>query len=114
MLAVNVKGRFVATQEAIRHRGEGGRIINIDSVNSDLIPFPDISVYGLTKGAVASFTHGLARDLGPRRITVNHVQPDPVDTDLNPKDGPNAQMLGKLMVLGRRLNPPRIPESSPT
>lgn len=73
LIAVNVKGIFVAIQEALRHMGEGGRIINIGSINSDLVPFTGGSVYALTKGAVAGFTRGLARDLGPGGITVNNV-----------------------------------------
>ena len=87
MIAVNVRGLFVATQEAARHMHEGGRIIHIGSCNSDRIPFGGASVYTLTKGAVAAFTKGLARDLGPRGITVNNVQPGPVDTDMNPDKG---------------------------
>ncbi|GAB4465716.1 MAG: hypothetical protein OHK0037_20770 [Elainellaceae cyanobacterium] len=88
LLAVNVRGVFVATQEAVRHMGAGGRIIMIGSINSDIVPFVGGSVYALTKGAVASFTRGLARDLGDRGITVNNIQPGPVDTDMNPADGP--------------------------
>jgi 3-oxoacyl-[acyl-carrier protein] reductase len=61
---------------------EGGRIINIGSVSSDFMPVPEHAVYAMTKGAVASFTRGLARDLGPRGITVNNVQPGRVQTDL--------------------------------
>ena len=99
LIAVNVRGVFVAVQEAIRHMNQGGRIINIGSVNSDLVPFAGGSVYALTKGAVASFTRGLARDLGPRGITVNNIQPGPVDTDMNPADGPfAAQMKGFIAV----------------
>ncbi|MFB2773524.1 3-oxoacyl-ACP reductase family protein [Pelatocladus sp. BLCC-F211] len=101
LVAVNVKGVFVATQEAVRHMGEGGRIIMIGSVNSDLVPIGGISVYALTKGAIASFTRGLARDLGPRGITVNNVQPGPVDTDMNPADGPFAEGAKGIMALGR-------------
>ncbi|WP_257798029.1 SDR family NAD(P)-dependent oxidoreductase [Nostoc edaphicum] len=69
LIAINVRGVFVATQEAVRHIGEGGRIIMIGSINSDIMPFAGGSVYALTKGAIASFTRGLARDLGPRGIT---------------------------------------------
>jgi len=84
LIAVNVRGLFVATQEAARHLREGGRIIHIGSTNSERMPFDGGSVYALTKGAVAGFTKGLARDLGPRGITVNNVQPGPIDTDMNP------------------------------
>jgi 3-oxoacyl-[acyl-carrier protein] reductase len=101
LVAVNVRGVFVAIQEAVRHMGEGGRIINIGSVNSDLVPFAGGSVYALTKGAIASFTRGLARDLGPRGITVNNVQPGPVDTDMNPPDGPFAAQMKGLTALQR-------------
>jgi len=101
LIAVNVRGVFVAVQEAARHMKQGGRIINIGSVNSDLMPFAGGSVYALTKGAVASFTRGLARDLGPRGITVNNIQPGPVDTDMNPSDGPFAETLKGLIALGR-------------
>ncbi|MDZ8028441.1 MAG: 3-oxoacyl-ACP reductase family protein [Nostoc sp. DcaGUA01] len=101
LVAVNIKGVFVATQEAIRHMGEGGRIINIGSVNSDLVPFAGGSVYALTKGAIASFTRGLARDLGSRGITVNNIQPGPVDTDMNPADGPFAESIKAMIALQR-------------
>lgn len=101
LVAVNVKGVFVATQEAVRHLGEGGRIIMIGSINSDSTPFAGLSVYALTKGAIASFTRGLARDLGPRGITVNNIQPGPIDTDMNPADGDFAEGLKKVIALGR-------------
>ena len=101
LIAVNVRGVFVAAQAAARHMKQGGRIINIGSVNSDLMPFAGGSVYALTKGAVASFTRGLARDLGPRGITVNNIQPGPVDTDMNPADGSFAESMKSLMALGR-------------
>lgn len=84
IVAVNVKGLFVATQEAVRHMREGGRIINIGSINSDYVPYTGGSLYVLTKAAVAGLTKGLARDLGPRGITINNVQPGPTDTDMNP------------------------------
>lgn len=100
-LAVNVRSVFIATQEAVRHMGEGGRIIMIGSVNSDSVPVPQLSVYALTKGAVAGFTRGLARDLGPRGITVNNIQPGPVDTDMNPAEGPFAELLMGYLALKR-------------
>jgi 3-oxoacyl-[acyl-carrier protein] reductase len=108
MLAVNVRGLFVATQEAARHMTEGGRIIHIGSCNSDRIPFAGGSVYALTKGAVAAFTKGLARDLGPRGITVNNVQPGPVDTDMNPASGPFADLNRSFMAIKRYGAPEEI------
>jgi 3-oxoacyl-[acyl-carrier protein] reductase len=101
MVAVNVRGVFVAAQEAARHMGEGSRIITIGSVNVDRIPFAGGSVYAMTKAAVAGLTRGLARDLGPRSITVNTVQPGPIDTDMNPAEGPFAESLKGFMALKR-------------
>jgi 3-oxoacyl-[acyl-carrier protein] reductase len=101
ILAVNVHSVFTATQEAVRHMPDGGRIIHIGSVNSDRMPFVGGSVYALTKGAIFSFTKGLARDLGPRNITVNNIQPGPVDTDANPASGPFAETMLGLMALKR-------------
>jgi 3-oxoacyl-[acyl-carrier protein] reductase len=101
LIAVNVRGVFVATQEAARHMKEGGRIIHIGSINSDLVPFAGGSVYALTKAALAGFTRGLARDLGPRGITVNNIQPGPVDTDMNPADGPFAAQLKGMIAVQR-------------
>ena len=101
MVAVNVRSVFVAAQEASRHMGEGGRIITIGSVNADRMPFAGGSVYAMTKAAVAGLTRGLARDLGPRGITVNNVQPGPVDTDMNPADGPFAEMLKGMLAVQR-------------
>jgi 3-oxoacyl-[acyl-carrier protein] reductase len=101
LVAVNVRGVFVAAQEASRHMSDGGRIINIGSVNADRMPFAGGAVYAMTKAAVAGLTRGLARDLGPRRITVNNVQPGPVDTDMNPATGPFADSLKGLMAISR-------------
>ncbi|KAB8321234.1 3-oxoacyl-ACP reductase FabG [Tolypothrix campylonemoides VB511288] len=101
LVAVNIKGVFVATQEAVRHMGEGGRIIMIGSGSSDSMPFAGGSIYALTKGAIASFTRGLARDLGARGITVNNIQPGPIDTDMNPADGDFAAAMTKITALGR-------------
>lgn len=82
VLAVNVRSTVVAIQEALRHMGRGGRIINIGSVSSDYMPMPGHAIYAMTKGAIAGLTRGLVRDLGPRGITVNNVQPGRVDTDM--------------------------------
>jgi 3-oxoacyl-[acyl-carrier protein] reductase len=101
MIAVNVRGVFVAAQEAVRHMVDGGRIITIGSVNADRMPFEGGGVYAMTKAAVAGLTRGLARDRGPRGITVNNVQPGPVDTDMNPANGPFAETLKSFMALKR-------------
>jgi 3-oxoacyl-[acyl-carrier protein] reductase len=101
LMAINVRGVFVATQRAIAHLGDGGRIINIGSINADRVPGPGLSVYAMTKGAVAGLTRGLARELGPRGITVNNVQPGPVATEMNPSEGEFAESLKQVMALGR-------------
>jgi len=101
LMAINVRAVFVASKEAARHMREGGRIITIGSVNADRMPFAGGSVYAMSKAAVAGFTRGLARDLGSRGITVNAVQPGPVDTEMNPDDGSFAAMLKGLMALPR-------------
>ncbi|GBL55131.1 3-oxoacyl-[acyl-carrier protein] reductase [Pseudomonas citronellolis] len=100
-LAVNVRSVFVATQAAARHMGEGGRIITIGSTNAERMPFAGGGVYAMSKAAVTGLTRGFARDLGPRGITVNNVQPGPVDTDMNPDSGEFAESLKGLMALER-------------
>jgi 3-oxoacyl-[acyl-carrier protein] reductase len=108
LIAINVRGLFVATQEAARHMREGGRIIHIGSTNSERMPFVGGSVYALTKGAVTGFTKGLARDLGPRGITVNNVQPGPIDTEMNPADSDFARTLVPITALQRYGNTDEI------
>ncbi|MDG9883201.1 3-oxoacyl-ACP reductase FabG [Pseudomonas sp. GD04058] len=100
-LAVNVRSVFVATQAALRHMGQGGRIINIGSTNAERMPFSGGAPYAMSKSALVGLTRGLARDLGPRGITINNVQPGPVDTDMNPADSEFADTLIGLMAIGR-------------
>lgn len=100
-LAINVRSVFVATQEAARHMGEGGRIITIGSTNAERMPFAGGGAYAMSKAAIVGLTKGLARDLGPRGITINNVQPGPVDTDMNPDNGEFAETLKGLMALPR-------------
>jgi 3-oxoacyl-[acyl-carrier protein] reductase len=101
LVAVNVRAVFTATQRAVPHLGAGGRIINIGSINADRVPVPGLAVYAMTKGAVASLTRGLARELGPRGITVNNVQPGPINTDMNPDSGEIAEGAKQMMAIGR-------------
>jgi 3-oxoacyl-[acyl-carrier protein] reductase len=84
MIDINVRGVFVATQAAIKHLKDGGRIINIGSCVGERMMTPGLVAYAATKGAVKMFTQGLSRELGDRKITVNNIQPGPIDTDLNP------------------------------
>ncbi len=100
-LAINVRSVFIASQEAAKHMGEGSRIVNIGSTNADRMPFGGGGVYAMSKSALVGLTKGLARDLGPRGITINNVQPGPVDTDMNPAHGDFAESLIPLMAVGR-------------
>ncbi len=108
MVAVNVRGVFSAVQAAAPHLGQGGRIITIGSVSADRVPQPGIGVYALTKAAVAGLTRGLARELGPRGITVNTVQIGPTDTDMNPDSGPVAEWAKQLTTVGHYGQPADI------
>lgn len=108
MIAVNVTGVFVATQEAARRMESGGRIIQIGSSMARYAAFGGASLYTLTKGAVAGFNRSLARDLGPRGITVNTVHPGPTDTDMNPDGGPVSKIVGPGMAIGRYGRPEEI------
>ncbi|MCV7178072.1 3-oxoacyl-ACP reductase family protein [Mycolicibacterium sphagni] len=84
VIDVNVRGVFIATQAALKHLSQGGRIISIGSCVGERMMTPGLVAYSATKGAVKMFTQGLAREVGPRGITVNNIQPGPIDTDLNP------------------------------
>ena len=87
VLDLNVKFVFITTQAALKHMPNGGRIISIGSCVGERNMTPGLAAYGATKGAVKMFTQGLAREVGERAITVNNVQPGPIDTDLNPAAG---------------------------
>ncbi|MFD4542733.1 3-oxoacyl-ACP reductase family protein [Streptomyces bauhiniae] len=100
-LAVNVRAPFVASRAAARHMGRGGRIISVGSNVADRAPFSGLALYSMSKTALAGMTKGLARELGPRGITVNLVHPGPTDTDTNPADGPNAEAITGLTAVGR-------------
>lgn len=101
MVAVNVRAVFVATQEAARHMTAGGRVINIGSNVAERMPFAGGAPYAMSKAALNGLTRGLARDLGARGITVNNVQPGPVDTEMNPDGGDFAEVLKGMSALGR-------------
>jgi 3-oxoacyl-[acyl-carrier protein] reductase len=99
--AVNIRAVFVGSQAAASHLGEGGRIITIGSIAAEQSMFQGGSLYSMTKAAVAGLTRGLARDLGPKGVTVNVVQPGPIDTDMNPADGPFSELMASKVALGR-------------
>jgi 3-oxoacyl-[acyl-carrier protein] reductase len=87
MLSLNVRGALVATQAALKYMKNGGRIIMIGSSVGERNMTPGLAAYSATKGAIKMFTQGLSREVGDRGITVNNVQPGPIDTDLNPAAG---------------------------
>jgi len=87
VISLNLRGVFIATQAALKHLGSGGRIITIGSCVGERMATPGLAVYAATKGAVKIFTQGLSREVGERGITVNTIQPGPIDTDLNPAAG---------------------------
>lgn len=99
LLAVNIRGVVLATRAAIPLLSDGGRIIHLGSCLADRVALPNISIYSMTKSAMSALTRGLARDLGPRGITVNVVHPGPTDTDMNPADGPNRDAMLSGMAL---------------
>ena len=101
LLNVNVRSVVVASRMAIPHLKQGGRIISIGSSVAERVPLPGMTMYSVTKSALLAFTRGLSRDLGPRDITVNLVQPGPIDTDMTPADGEQAESIRGMTSLGR-------------
>ncbi|KXV32847.1 oxidoreductase [Gluconobacter thailandicus] len=93
VLNLNVRAVMVETMEAVKHMGQGGRLIYIGSAFGARAPFPGISLYAATKAALEGFAKGVARDVGPKGITANVVEPGPIDTDLNPADGEGAALI---------------------
>lgn len=106
--AVNVGGVVTAVRVAGSVMKEGGRIVNIGSVMGERTMFAGSAGYAASKAAVASYSRGWARDFGPKNITVNTVQPGPIDTDMNPADGEFAATLKNMVPLGRYGRPEEI------
>ncbi len=101
LMDINVRGPVLFAKAVIPHLSAGGRIISIGSGLAERVPFPGVTAYAMSKSALLSFTRGLSRELGPRGITVNLVQPGSIDTDANPADGPGADFQRSLSSLGR-------------
>ncbi|MEO1040152.1 MAG: SDR family oxidoreductase [Pseudomonadota bacterium] len=97
----NVKTPFILANEAAKVLPTGGRIINIGSINADVSLIPGASIYSMTKGALQALTRGWARDLADRQITVNVIQPGPIDTEMNPADSEFAAFIGGRTAFGR-------------
>src|SRR5213080_1219402 len=101
LIDVNVRGTLVATQAALKHMKNGGRIIMIGSSVGERVMVPGLVPYSATKGAVKMFTQGLSREVGSRGITVNNIQPGPIDTELNPAAGDWAVPQKAVTALNR-------------
>ncbi|MYX25656.1 SDR family oxidoreductase [Streptomyces sp. SID8381] len=101
VLAVNVRAVFLACRAAARRMGDGGRIITVGSCMAQRVPGPGGTLYTMSKSALIGLTRALAREVGPRGITANIVHPGPIDTDMNPADGPFAAGQAALTALGR-------------
>ena len=99
IMDINVKAVFAASHAVVKSMAEGGRIISIGSNLGDIAVTGDTILYSMSKSALQGFTKGLARALGPKNITVNLVQPGPIDTDMNPADAPLADFLRSRMAL---------------
>ncbi|WP_169786238.1 SDR family oxidoreductase [Streptomyces yerevanensis] len=101
LLAVNVRGVFLASQAAAARMSEGGRIITIGTCMTQRVPGPGGTLYAMSKSALIGLTKALARELGARGITANIIHPGPIDTDMNPGDGPYAPGQAAMTALGR-------------
>lgn len=99
-MAVNFRAVFAAVSAATPHLGAGGRVITIGSNLAESVPWPGISLYAASKAALIGLTKGLARDLGPKGVTVNVVQPGSTDTDMNPVAGEHAEQQRELIATG--------------
>lgn len=108
LFRINVHAPYHAAVEAARRMPAGGRIIVIGSVNGDRMPLPGMASYALSKSALQGLARGLARDFGPRGITINIVQPGPIDTDANPADGPMNELMHSFMAIKRHGRPDEV------
>lgn len=106
--AINIDGVVTAIRSASKLMGDGGRIVTIGSDIATRASFPGMADYAATKAAIVGYTKGAARDLGPRGITVNVLQPGSIDTDMNPKDGPSSEAQRTLHALQRYGKPEEI------
>ncbi|WP_410171736.1 SDR family oxidoreductase [Agrobacterium tumefaciens] len=108
LFQINIQTPYHASVEAARQMPDGGRIIVIGSVNGDRMPVPGMASYAVSKSALQGLARGLARDFGPRGITINVVQPGPIDTDANPENGPMKDLMHSFMALKRHGRPEEV------
>jgi 3-oxoacyl-[acyl-carrier protein] reductase len=100
-IAVNLKGPYFLAKAAAEQMGEGGRIVNIGSIFGESVPYPGLDLYSMSKFAMAGLTRAWARDLAPKGITVNCIQPGPINTEMNPEDGELAEAMLPRSAIGR-------------
>lgn len=108
LFRINIHAQYHASVEAARQMPDGGRIIIIGSVNGDRMPIPGMASYAVSKSALQGLARGLARDFGPRGITINIVQPGPIDTDANPAEGPMKELMHSFMAIKRHGRPEEV------
>lgn len=108
LFQINIHAPYHAAVEAARKMPAGGRIIVIGSVNGDRMPLPGLAAYAVSKSALQGLARGLARDFGPLGITVNIVQPGPIDTDANPESGPLKELMHSFMAIKRHGRPEEV------
>lgn len=108
LFQINIQTPYHASVEAARQMPDGGRIIVIGSVNGDRMPVPGMASYAVSKSALQGLARGLARDFGPRGITINVVQPGPIDTDANPESGPMKDLMHSFMAIKRHGRPEEV------
>lgn len=108
LFRINIHAPYHAAVEAARKMPPGGRIIVIGSVNGDRMPLPGLAAYAVSKSALQGLGRGLARDFGPLGITVNIVQPSPIDTDANPESGPLKELMHSFMAIKRHGRPEEV------
>jgi len=107
-LALHLRAVFLAAQAALPHLGEGGRILSIGSCFAQRVPSAGVTLYAMNKAGLIGLTKGLARDLGPRGITVNVIDPGSTDTDMNPAEGEAAEAERGYLALGRYARPEEV------
>ena len=106
--AINLNGVVAAVRAAVPLMADGGRIVSIGTMFASRAPFPGVGDYAASKAAVAAYSRAWARDLGPRGITVNTVQPGPINTEMNPETGDMAPLVKQMTALGRYGQPEEI------
>lgn len=108
IFAINVRAAFVAIQASLKHMKFGSRIVNIGSTNAERMPFPGGSAYAMSKAALVGLAKGIARDLGPKGITINNIQPGPTETEMNPATGKFADFMKTITALPRYADPKEV------